>query len=195
MEFSHLPEIAQKILTETGAFRQGHFQLTSGLHSSGYLQCALILQYPHHAEYICRELAQRLAAKKPDVVLSPALGGIVMGYELARALHCRGIFGERVNGEMQLRRGFFLRENERVLLAEDVVTTGGSVQELKAIVEAAGAQIIGYAALCDRSGGMFSPAQGLDSWVMLSIESWQPDLCPLCGKGIPIDKPGSRWKS
>lgn len=195
MEFSHLPEIAQKIFTETGAFRQGHFQLSSGLHSPGYLQCALILQYPQHAEYICREMALRLVGKKPDIVLSPALGGIVMGYELARALNCRGIFGERVGGDMQLRRGFFLRENERVLLAEDVVTTGGSVQELKALVEAAGARVVGYAALCDRSGGRFKPEEGLDSWITLSIETWQPDQCPLCREGVPIDKPGSRWKA
>jgi orotate phosphoribosyltransferase len=194
MKFPHLPEKAREILTQTGAFQEGHFQLTSGLHSRGYLQCALILQYPQHAEFISRELAIRLADKKPDVVLSPALGGIVLGYELARALSCRGIFAERVSGEMKLRRGFSIRENEHVLIAEDVVTTGGSVQELKAIAEAAGAKVVGFTAICDRSDGHFNPPEGLYPWVTLSIETFAPAACPLCREGIPIFKPGSRWK-
>ena len=194
MEFSHLPKDARHILTETGAFQQGHFQLSSGLHSRGYLQCALILQYPPHAEFISKELAVRLTDKKPDVVLTPALGGIVLGYELARALSCRGIFAERVSGEMKLRRGFFIQPDERVLLAEDVVTTGGSVQELRTIVEAADAHVIGYAAICDRSGGRFNPPEGLESWITLSLETFPPETCPLCRDGLPIDKPGSRWK-
>jgi orotate phosphoribosyltransferase len=194
MKFPHLPEKAREILTQTGAFQEGHFQLTSGLHSGGYLQCALILQYPQHAEFISRELARHLADKNPDVVLSPALGGIVLSYELARALSCRGIFAERVGGEMKLRRGFSIRENERVLIAEDVVTTGGSVQELKTIAEAAGAKVVGFTAICDRSNGRFNPSEGLYPWVTFSIETFAPDACPLCRDGIPISKPGSRWK-
>ena len=169
MEFAHLPEHVRKVLTETGAFQEGHFKLSSGLHSRGYLQCALILQHPATAAMIAEDLALRFRDKKPDVVLSPALGGIILGHELARALGCRGIFAERKDGEMLLRRGFYLKPGEKVLLAEDVVTTGGSVQELRRIVDQEQAVVVGYTAVCDRSSGRFAPIEKLDPWITLSI--------------------------
>ncbi len=194
MEFAHLPEHVRKVLTETGAFQEGHFKLSSGLHSRGYLQCALILQHPATAAMIAEDLALRFRDKKPDVVLSPALGGIILGHELARALGCRGIFAERKDGEMLLRRGFYLKQGEKVLLAEDVVTTGGSVQELRRIVDEKQAVVVGYTAVCDRSSGRFAPTEKLDPWITLSIETFEQDKCPLCAEGVPMDKPGSRWQ-
>jgi len=194
MPLSNLNETAREILTKSGAFREGHFKLTSGLHSPAYLQCALILQYPRYAQIIAKDLAQRFADKKPDVVLTPAVGGIVLGQELARILNCRAIFAERTEGALKLRRGFYLDEGERVLLAEDVVTTGGSVLELRKIAHQAGARLIGYTVICDRSGGSFKPAEGMEYWITLKIQTYDPHSCPLCEKGVPINKPGSRWK-
>ncbi len=194
MELNHLSETAREILRKSGAYQEGHFRLTSGLHSGGYLQCALILQYPKYTELIASDLAERIAPQKPDVVFTPAIGGIVFGYELARALKCRAIFAERINGEMCLRRGFRIEENERVLVAEDVVTTGGSVLELSEMVKRAGGKVIGFTAICDRRAGKFKPPEGLNPWITLNIETYDPQSCPLCAKGIPIQKPGSRWK-
>jgi len=193
MKLNDLSEEQKNMLTETGAFREGHFKLTSGLHSAGYLQCALILQYPNHAEKIARDLAERYS-KKPDIVLTPAIGGIVFGQELARALGCRAIFAERKNGELKLRRGFYIEEDEKILLAEDVITTGGSVLELRSIVKNAGARVTGFCVICDRSGGKFVPEEGLESWISLQIDAWEAGDCPLCKKEIPLQKPGSRWK-
>lgn len=192
MEFSNLPEEAKKILTETSAFQEGHFKLTSGLHSEGYLQCALILQHPELAEKIATELSEKFRSEKIDAVLTPAVGGIVLGQEIARAIGCRAIFGERVNGDMTLRRGFSISPGEKILLAEDVVTTGGSVMELKKIVLGNKAEVAGFTAVCNRSGGKFKPPEGLHPWISLTIETWQPEECPLCKKGLPIQKPGSR---
>ncbi len=194
MTLSHLPKEAKDILLNTGAFQEGHFKLSSGLHSSGYLQCALILQYPEHAEVIAQELGKRFMKKKIDVVLTPALGGVVLGQEIARVLKCRAIFAERQDDQLQLRRGFYIRENENVLLAEDVVTTGGSVLSLRKIVSMAGAKVVGYTVICDRSKGSFKPEEGIESWISLDIETFSPEACPLCQKGVPVNKPGSRWK-
>ncbi|MBN1902805.1 orotate phosphoribosyltransferase [Candidatus Sumerlaeota bacterium] len=191
---SHLPQEAQDILIKSGAFQEGHFKLSSGLHSSGYLQCALILQYPEYAEIIAQDLGKRFQKHKCDVVLTPALGGIVLGQELARVLKCRAIFAERQDGELSLRRGFYIKEGERVLLAEDVVTTGGSVLALRKIAQMADAKVVGYTVVCDRSGGRFSPPEGIEPWITLNIETYSPEACPLCARGAPIQKPGSRWK-
>jgi orotate phosphoribosyltransferase len=194
MTLSHLSKEAKDILLKTGAFQEGHFKLSSGLHSKGYLQCALILQYPEYAEIIAQDLGKRFRKKKPDVVLTPALGGVVLGQELARVLKCRAIFAERQDDELQLRRGFYIRENENVLLAEDVVTTGGSVLSLRKIVNMAGAKVAGYTVICDRSKGSFKPEEGIESWITLNIETFSPEACPLCQNGVPVHKPGSRWK-
>ena len=193
MKFDKLPETAKKILTETGAYQEGHFKLSSGLHSNGYLQCALILQYPEYAGIIADELAEKFRHKKPDLVLTPAVGGIVLGQELARVLGCRAIFAERVDDEMKLRRGFEIRENEKVLLAEDVTTTGGSVLQLKKIVNTYGGKVIGFTVICDRSEGQFKPPEGLEPWISLHVDTFSPENCPLCREGVPVNKPGSRW--
>jgi len=178
----------------TGALLDGHFLLSSGLHSPRYLQCALVLQYPKIAEAMCADLAERVRQLEPQVVLAPALGGIVLAYELARALGVRGIFGERKEGKMVLRRGFRLTPGERVLLAEDVITTGGSLRELYPLVEAAGAQVVCIAALVDRSSEEKRPDFGatLESLICLSVPTYAPEVCPLCKKGLPLVKPGSR---
>jgi len=187
------------LLTESGALRTGHFQLSSGLHSDRYCQCASLFEQPRMGEEVARLMAALLPAElAPDVVLAPALGGILWGYELARALGVRSIFAERPTGAVgeraafALRRGFALHAGERVLLAEDVVTTGGSVGELAPLVRGAGAEIVGFAAIVDRSGGRFRPDRPFFSLVELSFTTWEPDRCPLCARGEPVIKPGSR---
>ncbi len=185
-----------------GAVQDGHFLLTSGLHSPTYVQSALILQYPEEAGALGQALAGRVRRLRPEVVLGPALGGIVIAHELARALGCRAIFTERVDGRMQLRRGFSVGPGERALLVEDVVTTGGSVGEVAALVRSAGGIVAGFAALVDRRGradqhrladheGMDLDAP-LEALVTLDLPVYAPDACPLCHAGLPINKPGSR---
>ena len=175
-----------------GAFLEGHFRLTSGLHSPGYLQSALVLQHPAEAEACGEAIAARVRALGADVVLSPALGGIVIGQEVARALGVRAIFAERQDGTLTLRRGFAIAPGERVLVVEDVVTTGGSTRETIEVARAAGARVVGAASIVDRSGGN----QGLDvpyvALVPISLPTYQPEACPLCARGLPVVKPGSR---
>src|SRR3954469_2529344 len=175
-----------------GALLEGHFRLTSGLHSSGYLQCALVLQHPAEAEACGAAIAERVRSLGATVVLSPALGGIVIGQEVARALGVRAIFAERQDGKLTLRRGFSLSPGEKVLVVEDVVTTGGSTRETVDVARAAGAQVVGAASIIDRSGGN----QGLDvpyvALVPISLPTYQPEACPLCARGLPVVKPGSR---
>src|SRR6187402_1887974 len=175
-----------------GALLEGHFRLTSGLHSPGYLQCALVLQHPREAEACGAEIAAKVKDLRPQVVLSPALGGIVIGQEVGRALGVRAIFAERQDGKLSLRRGFSLEPGERVLVVEDVVTTGGSTRETMDVARAAGAIVVGACAIVDRSGGK----QGLDvpfqALLPMVVPTYQPDDCPLCKQGLPIVKPGSR---
>lgn len=175
-----------------GAFLEGHFRLTSGLHSPGYLQSALVLQHPAEAEACGQAIAERVRSLGPQVVLSPALGGIVIGQEVGRALGVRALFAERQDGKLTLRRGFSLAPGEKVLVVEDVVTTGGSTRETIDVALAAGAVVVGAASIIDRSGGQ----QGLDvpyhALVPISLPTYQPEACPLCAKGIPVVKPGSR---
>src|SRR3954467_14164190 len=177
-----------------GALLDGHFRLTSGLHSPGYLQCALVLQHPAEAEACGAGIAGRVRDLGADVVLSPALGGIVIGQEVGRALGVRAIFAERQDGTLTLRRGFSLAPGEKVLVVEDVVTTGGSTRETIDAARAAGATVVGACAIVDRSGGK----QGLDvpfhSLLPMDVKAYQPDDCPLCQQGIPVVKPGSRAK-
>jgi orotate phosphoribosyltransferase len=175
-----------------GAFLEGHFRLTSGLHSPGYLQSALVLQHPAEAEACGQAVADRVRGLGAQVVLSPALGGIVIGQEVGRALGVRAIFAERQDGKLTLRRGFTLAPGERVLVVEDVVTTGGSTRETIEVARAAGARVVGAASIIDRSGGN----QGLDvpyeALVPISLPTYQPDACPLCAQGLAVVKPGSR---
>jgi orotate phosphoribosyltransferase len=175
-----------------GALLDGHFRLTSGLHSSGYLQCALVLQHPAEAEACGTAIAERVRALSPEVVLSPALGGIVIGQEVGRALGVRAIFAERQDGKLTLRRGFSIDPGEKVLVVEDVVTTGGSTQETIDVARAAGATVVGAAAIIDRSGGKQRIDVPFHALATIALPTYEPEQCPLCADGKPIVKPGSR---
>ncbi len=180
------------LFKESGALLKGHFKLSSGLHSGQYLQCALVLQHPERASLLGKELAGRFKNKKIDVVVGPALGGVIVSYEVARALGVRSIFCERKKGKMTLRRGFRLKQGERVLIVEDVITTGGSVKEIVQIVRSSGSELIGIGAVVDR--GIKEKDFGMDceSLVSLDIKVFSPAQCPLCKEGIPLEKPGSK---
>jgi orotate phosphoribosyltransferase len=191
-----MPDPREAILEtfrEAGALLEGHFLLSSGLHSPKYLQCALVLQDPARAERLCGQLARAFADDRIETVLGPAMGGILVAYELARALGARAIFAEREEGRMRLRRGFRIEPRQRVLLAEDVVTTGGSLREVLALVREAGAEVVGVAALVDRTSGR-DPGFGtpLTALVQLDVPTHVPEECPLCREGVPVVKPGSR---
>ena len=175
-----------------GGFLEGHFRLTSGLHSPGYMQCALVLAYPREAEALGAELADRVRSLDPDVVLSPALGGIVIGQEVGRALGIRALFAERQDGVLMLRRGFTLSASDRVLVVEDVVTTGKSTRETIDVARAAGAQVVGAAAIIDRSGGDQKLDVPFHALATIALPTYQPETCPLCAAGQPVVKPGSR---
>ena len=215
----------QKILEDTGALKKGHFKLSSGLHSQFYLQCALVLQHPEYAETLGQELAEKVRYKikgrKVNAVISPALGGVIIGHEVARALKVKAIFAERVEGKFTLRRGFDIMPGEKMLVVEDVVTTGGSSKEIGELVESRGGQVVAYAAICDRSGEAIDFGQallkqkakemGIDykispkrisenrlkkpfaSLWKFNFKNYQPEECPLCQKKIPIYAPGSRY--
>jgi orotate phosphoribosyltransferase len=174
------------------ALLEGHFRLSSGLHSSGYLQCALILQHPQHAETLGRALGERVRDYRPTTILSPALGGLIIGHEVARACGARAIFAEREDGVLRLRRGFSLSEAERVVVVEDVVTTGGSTRETIQVATAAGAQVLAACSVVDRSAGRATLDVPLHSLLTLSLPTYEPESCPLCAEGLPIAKPGSR---
>jgi len=186
-------EAILEVFREAGALLEGHFLLSSGLHSPKYLQCALVLQDPARAERLCSRLARAFADDRVETVVGPAMGGILVAYELARALGATAIFAEREEGRMRLRRGFRIEPGERVLLAEDVVTTGGSLREVLALVREAGAEVVGVAALVDRTSGR-DPAFGmpLTALVQLDVPTHVPEECPLCREGVPVVKPGSR---
>ena len=176
----------------TGALMRGHFRLTSGLHSDVYLQSALVLQHPVHAEALGRDLAARFAGAGATTVLAPAIGGILVAHEVARALGVRALFSERESGVMRLRRGFALAPGERCLVVEDVITTGGSTREVVACVEEAGGVVVGVGSLIDRSGGAAQFPVKRAALATVSATTWAPEECPLCKTGSPAIKPGSR---
>lgn len=180
------------IFRASGALLEGHFRLTSGLHSPRYLQCALVLADPVQAGRLAAALAPALASLSPSIVLSPALGGIVIGHEVARALGVRAIFAERQDGRLTLRRGFSLGPDDRVLVVEDVVTTGGSTRETAAVAEAAGATVCAAAAIIDRGSDPARVNLPFQALVRLEVPAYPPDACPLCAEGLPVVKPGSR---
>jgi orotate phosphoribosyltransferase len=180
------------LFRRSGALLEGHFRLTSGLHSSGYLQCALVLQHPAHAEALGRAIADRTRSFRPTAVLSPALGGVVIGHEVGRALGVRALFAERQDGELTLRRGFVIAENDRVLVVEDVLTTGGSTRETMQVARASGGQVVGAASIVNRSGGRAEFDVPFASLLDVDLPTYEPDKCPLCAKGLPVMKPGSR---
>jgi orotate phosphoribosyltransferase len=176
----------------SGALLEGHFRLSSGLHSTGYLQCALVLQYPAYADVLGRAVAEELRDLRPTVVLSPAMGGIIIGQEVGRALGVRAIFAERQDGTLTLRRGFALEPSDRVVIIEDVVTTGKSTRETIQVATAAGCTVVGAGSVVDRSGGQANLGVPYVALADVSLPTYEPGSCPLCAQGLPIVKPGSR---
>jgi orotate phosphoribosyltransferase len=177
---------------KTGALLEGHFILSSGLHSTAYLQCALVLQRPEDAEQIGRALAVEFQGKGIETVASPAIGGIIIGYEVARALGARFIWTERDQGQMTLRRGFMVRPGEKVLVVEDVITTGGSTLETIEALRAHGADVAGAASIVDRSSGRADVSVPRVALVTLEVPSVEPSQCEACARGDIAIKPGSR---
>jgi orotate phosphoribosyltransferase len=180
------------IFRESGALLEGHFQLTSGLHSPHYFQCAKVLQYPNHLHTFSALIADRYRGQQVDVVISPAIGGIVVGTEVGRVMGCRTIFTERKENQMQLRRGFEINPGERVLVVEDVVTTGGSVFEVIDVVKKSGGIIAGAACIVDRSNGKVRFGGTQTSVLQMDVVTHPPESCPLCAGGSVAVKPGSR---
>lgn len=183
-----------ELFRKHSALLEGHFILSSGLHSDRYIQCALVLQHPEVAQKLCAELAAKLREAGASVVAAPALGGVIVSYEVARALGVRSLFTERQDGVMTLRRGFSLTAGEPTLVVEDVVTTGGSTRETMAAVEQAGGKVVGVGSLIDRSGGKVDLGVPRAALVTLAVQNYNPADCPLCKSGIPAIKPGSRTK-
>jgi orotate phosphoribosyltransferase len=180
------------VFKATGALLEGHFKLTSGRHSNAYFQCAKVLQHPEHLTTVCASIAEHFAGKGIETVISPAIGGIVVGTEVGRQLGVKTIFAERKDGVMTIRRGFSLEPSERVLVIEDVITTGGSVAEVIALINAAGASLVGVGSVVDRSNGRVKLADDQFSVLSMEVISYAPEECPLCKEGVPIDAPGSR---
>jgi orotate phosphoribosyltransferase len=180
------------IFRQRGALHEGHFLLSSGLHSPMYLQCALVLQYPDLATELCFKLGAQFRTEKFDFVIAPALGGIIVAQEVAKSLGVRAMFAERVDGKLTLRRGFAISGGEKGLVVEDVITTGGSTKETMRVVTKAGGTVAAVGSLIDRSGGTADFGVPFKALVTLAIDTYQPKECPLCKKGIPTVKPGSR---
>jgi len=182
-----------KIFLDSGALMEGHFLLTSGLHSNRYMQCAKVLQYPQYTEMIARHLADKFRDDNIELVIGPAMGGIIVAYEVARQLNVPALFTERLDGEMVLRRGFVMDPGQRVLVVEDVVTTGGSVKEVMNVVDKFGAKVVGVGVLVDRSNGRVDFGVKQEAVLHMDIEAWKAADCPLCAIGKrPLVKPGSR---
>lgn len=186
-----LPTHVMDAFRETGAYLKGHFQLTSGLHSDEYLQCALVLQHPAIAERLGRELAALLPDS--DFIASPALGGVIIGHEVARAKGVPFLFTERdIAAKMTLRRGFSVPSGQTAVVIEDVVTTGGSTREVIQVLQQLGARVLAAGSVIDRSGGAADVGVPRVALATLQVTSWEPENCPLCKQGIPVQKPGSR---
>lgn len=181
-----------EIFKHTNALLDGHFLLTSGRHSNQYFQCAQVLQYPHHTESICAAIAHHFKDYEIDVVISPAIGGVIVGQEVARQLGKKSIFAEREDKVLTLRRGFHIEKGKKYLVCEDVVTTGGSVFEVIEIVKNGGGEVVGVGTIVDRSNNKVQFGVPQISALQLEAVSYAPDECPLCKEGIPFIKPGSR---
>ncbi|MFL6451027.1 MAG: orotate phosphoribosyltransferase [Bryobacteraceae bacterium] len=187
-----------ELFEKTGAYLRGHFRLTSGLHSGEYLQCAKVLAYPEHAETLGRQLAASIQAKltgpAATVVVSPAIGGIVIGHEVGRALRVPALFAERdaSSREMTLRRGFEVKPGDRAVVVEDVITTGGSTKEVIRLLQKLGAEVVAAGSIIDRSGNTAEVGVERVALEILHPETYDPDHCPLCRQGLPVTKPGSR---
>lgn len=179
-----------KIFEDSRALMKGHFLLSSGLHSDRYLQCALVLQYTEAASKLCGEIAGKFRDTAVDIVVSPAVGGIIVGQEVARALKCRALFCEKEEGKLVLRRGFSIEKGSRVLVVEDVVTTGGSIKKVADTVEEEGGKVIGYACIVDRSGE--KQDFDLESLLRVKANTYKPEECPMCREGMEFVRLGSK---
>lgn len=182
----------EEAIRQTGVLKEGHFLLSSGRHSDWYMQCAQLLMHPEEAEKTGQALAELFATEPVDLVVGPALGGVIIAHEVARSLGVPCIFTERKEGEMQLRRGFTVSPGQRVLVIEDVVTTGGSVKEVIRLLEEREANIVAVGSIVDRSGGINPFSYPYRALMKIDIQSYAPAECPLCKRGIPAVKPGSR---
>lgn len=183
---------AIEILEEANAILTGHFKLTSGLHSNRYIQCAQVFQYPDKVEELCKMLAEKLQGKGVTTVIGPAVGGIIFSYELSRALKCKNIYAERVDEKMTFRRNFSVEPSEKVIVVEDVVTTGGSAKEVAELAKSLGADVVAICSLVDRSGGKVDFGVPFVPLIQMDVVTHQPDDCPLCKEGKPLVQPGSR---
>lgn len=184
----------RKLLVDTGAILEGHFLLTSGLHSPLYVEKFQVLQWPEHTARLCAALADRFRDAGIQVVVGPVTGGIILAHEVGKNLGTRAIFTERENGKMTLRRGFAIQPGEKVLVVEDIVTTGGSVHEVLEVVKEQGGEVAGVALLVDRSGGKADFGVRTEALLKLEVPTYQPDACPLCQAGVPITKRGRTGK-
>ncbi|MGZ8709851.1 MAG: orotate phosphoribosyltransferase [Thermoanaerobaculia bacterium] len=189
-----MPLDVQALLNNTGALLQGHFRLSSGLHSPNYVQCAVLLQHPRNAKALGEALARLVRPRKPEKIVAPAMGGLIIGYTVAEALDVPMVFTERKDGEMTLRRGFKINRGERLVIIEDVVTTGKSTRETAAVIAKHGGLVFGYGSILNRSGQENPFDHPYDSLLTLALETWQEGSCPLCAKGVAIDSPGSRFQ-
>lgn len=181
------------MLHETGALLEGHFRLSSGLHSPKYVQCARLLMHPRDASRLGQALGRKLEVLDPGMIAAPALGGLIIGYAVAESLGVPMIFTERKEGQMQLRRGFTLDPGTRVAIVEDVVTTGKSTRETAAVIRAAGGSVVGFGSILNRSGEPNPFDLPYESLLTLSINIWSPETCPLCQAGVALESPGSRF--
>ncbi|RAK10529.1 orotate phosphoribosyltransferase [Halanaerobium saccharolyticum] len=187
-------EKIRELLVETNVIQEGHFVLSSGRHADIYMQCAKVLQYPEHASTLAAEIAKKWTDEEIDVVIGPALGGVVLSYAVAEELGVRSIFSERKSGEMKIRRGFELEVGEKVLVVEDVVTTGGSVKEVLAVLEELDVEIVGLSSIVDRSNGEVGFNYDFKPLLPVDIKSYKAGQCELCQQGMPITRPGSKEK-
>ena len=190
-----MPLDVRSLLQETGALLTGHFRLSSGLHSDSYVQCALLLEHPRNAKAIGEELGSKVRSLGATKIVAPALGGVIIGYTVAEALGVPFVFTERKEGQMTLRRGFRLQEGERVVIVEDVVTTGKSTRETADVVAQHGGVVVGFASILNRSGKPNPFDAPYEFLLALDFETWDEATCPLCAKGVPVDAPGSRFTS
>jgi orotate phosphoribosyltransferase len=188
-----MPLDVAALLRETGALLDGHFRLSSGLHSPGYVQCALLLEHPRNANAIGRALAEKVREMQPAKIVAPALGGVIVGYAVAAALDVPSIFTERKEGAMTLRRGFRIAEGEPVVIVEDVVTTGKSTRETATVIEQLGGRVVGFASILNRSGKENPFDAPYESLLTLDLPTYGEAACPLCASDVPIDAPGSRY--
>jgi len=187
-------EEVMKKFEDAGAIQKGHFRLTSGVHSDTYIQCAQVMQHPGFMHNLCSELGKKFRGDDIDVIIGPAIGGIIMAHVMAQVLGpwVRAIFTERENGKMTLRRSFEINQGEKVLVVEDVTTTGSSVREVMDIVKLREGKVVGVGVLIDRSGGKVDFGVKTEKLLTVDIKTYLSEVCPLCKKGIPVVKPGSR---